>query len=108
MVARWQFPVGSFDSYLQGALVYEGERDSDLDQFANEILGVLPSYTTLDLAAGIGRDNWMVDLFVMNATGEDAPLTYTTECIAETCGQQVYGVRIRPTTVSARFTLDFN
>jgi outer membrane receptor protein involved in Fe transport len=100
--------MGTLDSYVQGALVHEGERDSDLDQSANAILGVLPSYTTLDLSAGFGRNDWAVDFFISNATDEDAPLYFTAQCTAETCGTQKYGVRVRPTTISARFTKDFN
>jgi len=108
IVARYHFPMGSLDSYVQGAIVHEGERDSDLDQTANEILGVLPSYTTLDLSAGFQKNDWGVDLFISNLTNEDAPLYYTAQCTAETCGAQTYGVRIRPMTISARFTKDFN
>ena len=106
-VARYHFPAGSFDAYVQGALVYVGERGSDLDQAANAIFGDLPSYTTLDLAAGFGRNTWSVDLFVSNATGDDAPLQYTAECIAETCGGQPYGIRLRPRTISLMYTRDF-
>jgi iron complex outermembrane receptor protein len=108
MIARYHFPIGSFDSYVQGAMVYQGDRDSDLNQFTNAITGILPSYTTLDLAAGFGKDDWNVDVFVSNATGEDAPLYYTAQCTAETCGPQTYGVRIRPMTISAQFRMDFN
>jgi len=108
IVGRYHFDVGNFDSYVQGALVHEGERDSDLDQAANAILGTLPSYTTLDLSAGFRKDNWGMDLFIANATNEDAPLYYTAQCTAETCGLQKYGVRMRPMTISARFTMDFN
>ena len=108
MVARYHFPIGSLDSYVQGAVVYEGERDSDLDQNANAILGTLPSYTTLDLAAGISKDNWSLDLFVANATGENTPIAYTVESTAENSANQIYGIRLRPTTVSLKLTMDFN
>lgn len=108
IVARYHFEMGGLDSYLQGALVHEGERDSDLDQTAQEILGTLPSYTTLDLSAGFRKDDWGVDLFISNITNEDAPLYYTAQCTAETCGVQKYGIRIRPMTISARLTKDFN
>ncbi len=108
MVARYHMDIGSFDSYIQGAMVHEGKRSSDMDQSANAIIGDLPAYTTLDLAAGFGKDNWKVDVFVSNATGADEPLYFSAQCIAETCGEQIYGVRIRPRTISARLTMDFN
>ncbi len=108
LIARYSFPMGSMDAYLQGAMVYQGDRDSDLNQHTLAITGVMPSYTTLDLAAGFGRNDWLVDVFISNATGEDAPLYYSAQCTAETCGDQTYGARIRPTTITARFRMDFN
>ena len=107
LVARYHFDMGGFDSYVQGAMVYQSDRDVDLDQAANDILGVLPSYTTLDLAAGIARDNWALDLFVSNATGADEPLLHTAQCVAETCGAQVYGIRIKPRTIGLQYRMDF-
>jgi len=108
IVARYHFEMGGMDSYVQGVVVHEGERDSDLDQGAQAVLGTLPSYTTLDLSAGFTKDDWGVDLFISNVTNEDAPLYYVAQCTAETCGDQKYGVRIRPMTISARLTKDFN
>ncbi len=107
LVGRYHFNMGSFDSYVQGALVYQSDRDVDLDQAANDVLGVLPSYTTLDLAAGIARDTWALDLFISNATGADEPLLHTAQCIAETCGDQVYGIRIKPRTIGLQYRMDF-
>jgi len=108
IVARYHFPMGGLDSYVQGALVHQGDRDSRLARFKNDIIGVLPSYTTLDISGGFGKDDWAVDIFVSNVTGDDATLFRVAECIPGTCAGQVYGARIRPTTVSARFRKDFN
>lgn len=107
IAARYHFDIGSFESYVQGVLSYEGERGSDMDQSANDIRGNVPAYTILDLSAGIGRDSWAVDLFIKNATNEDAPLYYTSQCTAETCGSQNYGVRVRPTTIGLKFSQRF-
>jgi outer membrane receptor protein involved in Fe transport len=108
LVARYTFAVGRFDAHLQGALAHNGSRTSDMEVIIAEKMGDLPASTTLDLSAGIRNDSWGLDLFVTNATGEDAPLYQTAECTIETCGDQIYGVRHRPTTVSMRFTKDFN
>jgi outer membrane receptor protein involved in Fe transport len=108
LVARYHFGMGAFDSYVQGAVVHQGDRDVDLDQQANDILGTLPAYTTLDLAAGIQKDTWALDLFISNATGADEPLLYTAQCVAETCGSQVYGVRIKPRTIGLQYSMDFD
>ena len=107
LIARYSFPMGGMDAYLQGALAHEGERGSDMDQFANAIRGNVPAYTTLDLAVGVHGNTWGADLFIKNATGEDAPLYMTSQCVAETCGSQNYGVRVRPLTVGLKFTKDW-
>jgi len=107
VVARYFFTAGQFDAYVQGALAHEGKRGSDLDQSANDIVGDVPAYTTLDLSAGIRKDDWAVDLFIKNATGEDAALYKTGQCTAETCGAQNYGVRVRPLSVGVKFTKDW-
>ncbi len=108
LIARYTFPLGRFDAYMQGAVAHNGERSADLDQNVAPIIGDLPAWTTVDLSAGIQADAWAVDLFVSNATNEDAPLYVTAECTLETCGSQLYGVRHRPTTVSVRLSMDFN
>jgi len=108
IVARYHFDMGSLDAYLQGVLIHQSDRDSRLARGKNDIEGVLPSYTTLDISGGFGKDDWSVDLFISNATGADETVYHDTECIPSTCAGQIYGVRLRPTTISARFTKDFN
>lgn len=108
LIARYSFPVGSLNAYLQGVMVYEDDRDSRLARFKNDIVGVMDSYTTIDISAGVGKDNWSADLFISNLTGEDATLYRVTQCIPATCADQIYGARIRPTTISGRFTYNFD
>jgi len=107
LVARYSFQLGGYDSHLQGALSYEGERGSDMDQSDNAIRGDVPANTFLDLSAGIATGNYSLDLFIKNATDEDAPLYLTGQCAAGTCGAQNYGVRARPRTVGLRFSKHF-
>ena len=107
VVARYHFPVGGFDGYVQGAVTYEGERGSDLDQADNDVRGDVPAYTIVDLAAGIHKETYGFDLFIKNATGEDALLYLTSSCATGTCGAQNYGVRVRPMTIALKFTKDF-
>ena len=107
-VARYNFPIGSLDAYLQGVMVHEDDRDSRLARFKNDIVGTMDSYTTIDISAGIAKESWALDLFISNLTGEDATLYRVTQCIPGTCGDQIYGSRIRPTTISGRFTYNFD
>ena len=54
--------------------------------------GDIPSSTFLDLAFGIENDKYAIELFVANATDEDAPLFVDAECAPGVCGVQAYGV----------------
>lgn len=108
LMARYTFPIQSYDAYWQTAIVYSGPRAGDMDVAAAAALGELPGATTVDFAAGIQKNDWSLDLFVTNLTNEDAPFYRTTECVVETCGAQPYGVRIRPMTMTLRFTKNYN
>lgn len=107
LIGRYMFPLAGFDAHLQGAVVHEGKRDSDMDQRDNAIRGGVPAYTTADLSAGIAKEDWSVELFIKNATDEDAPIYLTAQCVPTTCGGQNYGVRFRPRTFAIRYTKDF-
>ena len=107
VVARYEFPMGTFDTHLQGSLQYESSRPSELVPAENEIKGDIPSSTFLDLSAGIGRESWTLELFVRNVTDEDAAMYIGQQCAIATCGPQTYGNRRAPTTVGLRFMQDF-
>jgi len=117
LTARYHFTLGSFDAYLQGAAVHVGQRTSDLRLIEREILGDLPSYTTLDLSAGIAKDSWALDLFLSNATDERAEISRFTQCGETVCGAsgvvpgypngQVYTVTNQPRTFGIRFSQKF-
>ncbi len=107
VVARYEFTLGNFDSHLQGAISYEGERSSDLNTAINAVRGDVPSNTFVDLSAGIGRESWGVELFLRNATDEDAPLFLISQCATATCGLQNYGVRPQPRTFGIKFSQEF-
>ena len=107
LIARYDFPLGDFEAHLQGALTYETSRPSELSIAENEIKGDIPSSTVLDLSAGIGRNSWLLELFVKNATDEDAPIYIGQECAVGVCGVQTYGLRRPPMTVGLKFSQEF-
>jgi outer membrane receptor protein involved in Fe transport len=108
LIARYDFPVGDFEAHLQGALTYESSRASELVPEENELKnGDIPSSTILDLSAGIGRNSWLLELFVKNATDEDAPLYIGQECAIGTCFPQTYALRRAPATVGLKFSQEF-
>jgi outer membrane receptor protein involved in Fe transport len=114
LIGRYEFPVGDFEAHLQGALTYEGSRPSEVVPKENKFKdGDIPSSTVLDLTAGIGRDSWRLEMFVMNATDEDAHVYVSQQCAifsaggADACGQQPYAIRRQPITFGLRFSQEF-
>jgi iron complex outermembrane recepter protein len=107
VTARYKFNVAEFESYLQGAVVYTGERRTDLRDHENAIYGNMPSYTLTDLSAGFGRNGWNVELFIRNAFDERGELTRYVECGEDTCGEQVYVVPTQPRTIGIKFSQEF-
>jgi outer membrane receptor protein involved in Fe transport len=107
VVARYEFPMGTFEAFTQGALMYETSRPSNLDRADNDILGDIPARTVFDLSGGIGKDSWDLELFISNVTNEDAPIGISTQCNAGICGTQSYGIRTIPRTIGLRFSQEF-
>jgi outer membrane receptor protein involved in Fe transport len=107
LIGRYSFPTGGWESYVQGALSYQTSAASTLPIGNNAILGDIPSSTYLDLAYGLGNDKYNFEIFLSNATDEDASVSIASDCAAETCGFQPWGVQRRPRTVGIRFSQDF-
>jgi len=113
VIARYTFPLGSFEANAQGSLAYESSRAGDLNVVDNEIKGDIPSSTVLSLSAGLAKDSWAVELFVQNLTNEDAALGISTQCATTVsagdiaCGAQPYALRMRPRTIGIKFSQDF-
>lgn len=84
--ARYEFPVGSLNAHLQGGLVYEGKRTSDLRLLERAIVGSLPSYTTVDVSAGVTFERWSIELYARNLFDSRGQVTRTVQCGETICG----------------------
>ncbi|MBF6024071.1 TonB-dependent receptor [Lysobacter niastensis] len=117
LIARYNFNVGEYDAFVQGAFVYVGERESDLRILERGILGDLPSYNVTDLSAGFSRNNWAVSLYLNNVFDERAEIYRFTNCAETVCGAsgvvpeypngQVYTITNQPRTFGVRFSQKF-
>ncbi len=70
-IGRYNFDTTRLPFYLQAALSYTDDSWSNLETDLRE---VQPSYTLLNLAAGVEREQWSFDLFIDNATDERAQI----------------------------------
>jgi outer membrane receptor protein involved in Fe transport len=85
LIARYSFNVGSNDGFVQAAFVHVGERTTDLRTTENSLLGNMPAYNSLDLSAGIQKNNWTVKIYMDNAFNKLGAQYKFTECGVTVC-----------------------
>ena len=108
LLARYEFDLGSYNSYLQGAFVYSGSHPILMNVADNAYTGDAPSSSYLDLSTGIEKNGYAFGLYIKNALDEDAPLTFSSQCTPSKCNQfQPYGIRYQPRTVGLKFSKEF-
>ena len=123
LIARYTFSLGNSDAFVQGALVHVGTRTTDLRLVERNLLGNLPAYNSLDVSAGLRKDNWSINLYIDNAFDKRAALYKFTECGVTICAAhydpttgygsalypngQVYTGFSQPRTFGIRFKQDF-
>ena len=113
-VARYEFPIGSFDAHVQGSITGQDSTFSDLRSPDKEIVGEQPSYNLVDLSVGMTNGTYSFDLYINNAFDELAEVTRTTQCSILTpdrsealCGAQPYIVPFQPRTIGLKFGQKF-
>jgi outer membrane receptor protein involved in Fe transport len=107
VMARYQFPVGMFKAHVQGAFVYQGSSWSDLTTTERTIFGRQSSYGVANLAFGLKREPYSLELFVNNALDERAQMYRYAECVSTVCGGQAYTETNTPRTVGIQFAQSF-
>jgi iron complex outermembrane receptor protein len=116
VVARNEFTVNDFDMHLQAAYVYQGSAWSDLRTDERELLGKQPSFSIVDLSAGLEINGYGLELFVKNAFDERAEIARYAQCstfqpgsgnTVPLCGLNPYTVTNLPRTVGITFSKQF-
>jgi outer membrane receptor protein involved in Fe transport len=119
LIGRYNFNVGNYDAFFQGAFVYVGDRESDLRILERGILGKLGSYEVFDMSAGFSRNNWTVSAYINNVFDERADIYRFTNCAETVCGNpdhepvpgyengQIYTITNQPRTFGVRFSQKF-
>jgi len=103
-------------AHVQAVAAYEGSRRRDLRLFENSIYGNMKAYTTVDLAAGIDKGDWSLDLFAKNLFDVRGQITKGIQCVEAVCGDpggataigpKIYTTVTRPRTIGVRIGRKF-
>jgi outer membrane receptor protein involved in Fe transport len=106
IVARYTFPLASWDGHVQAGFVYQSSAEPLLRIVDQVSLGKLPSYGLLDLAGGVARNGLSFELTLTNVTDKRAQLTRFVECTTTTCTQP-YAIPTLPFTIGLRVAQRF-
>ena len=106
LVARYAFPLGGFEAYGQGAFVYQSAQWADLRLVQRDTIGEQPAFGTLDLAFGLGKRSYAIDLFVSNVADKRGEVFRFNQC--KVCSiVSNYVVPTQPRTIALKFSQKF-
>ncbi|MEH3048155.1 TonB-dependent receptor [Sphingomonas adhaesiva] len=119
---RYDTEIGAFQTYLQGAALYQTGATQDLNVSDNNLL-VCPDtakentvagrscstkgFVSFDFSAGISRDNWSVTFFIQNAFDKRGQLTTNTFCSITFCSGSSRVFPIKPQFFGVRLAQKF-
>ncbi len=96
VTARYNFPIGSSDAFVQGSLnAQSGVRTFLLDA-DNAATGETSGFATFDFSAGIKVSDFSIEAFIQNAFDKRGELTRNTSCGPSYCGQYYRSYPIKP------------
>lgn len=107
--ARYHFKVGEYDSFVQGAVVYQGSTTYSLQASANQFVGDTPAFASFDLSAGTGANNWTLEGYIQNVTDKRGELGRVSECAdpAGFCWTHAKVITIKPLNFGLKYGLKF-
>ncbi|HVN44740.1 MAG TPA: TonB-dependent receptor [Steroidobacteraceae bacterium] len=77
--ARYQFELGEFNSFVQGAVVYQSGTTYSLET-TRLIVPETPAFGTFDLSVGIGKNSWTLEAYADNLFDKRGELGRNSEC----------------------------
>lgn len=106
LILRDDFGMGNWQVYWQGAFVYQSQQWDDLRLAQRGEIGPQPPFGTLDLAFGMSRGTYGLDLFLTNVFDKRGQLFRFNQC--GSCSIVAnYAVPTQPRTVALRFAQKF-
>ena len=107
VTGRYEFPLGEFGAFAQGAVVYTGSSYADLTRGDRSFTGEQPSYTIVDLSFGLARNDYSLDLYLNNAFDERGRTSTGVSCAYFVCGDNPYYYPNLPRMFGIKFTQEF-
>jgi iron complex outermembrane recepter protein len=77
--ARYSFDVGNYKSYVQGSVEHQSSTTYSLES-TRFYAGDTPPFTTFDVSAGTGKDNWHLEAYIVNLFDERGEIGKNSEC----------------------------
>ncbi|WP_338064639.1 TonB-dependent receptor [Tsuneonella mangrovi] len=102
LTARYDFPVGSANAFVQGTLNHQSGTRSYLtvDPYSGgEVLPNTQGFTSADFSLGMNYGTWKWSLFLTNAFDERGVLSLNTVCVPSLCGAYARAYPIKPRTL---------
>ena len=107
LVARYSFPLGSWDGFTQLSGMYQTSTEPLLRRVDQISLGQMAAYELFDFSAGVSKGNLSLQLIISNIADKRAELTRYVECATTTCGPQPYVIPTQPRTISLKIAQTF-
>jgi len=102
--ARYKFDVGDYQSFVQGVIIHQSSSTSALQTYQNDLTGNLPHFTTFDLSAGTGLNNWHLEAYIENVFDKRGELARVTQCTSAAICYSDYRVYpIKPMNFGVKF-----
>lgn len=107
MTARYTFPLGSTDAFVQGVIAHQGGTRSFLTDADYAAIGPTKAFTTVDFSLGTTWDKWRVEAFLQNAFDSRGVLSRNTVCATQICGTYARNYPTKPRLMGIKAGYDF-
>jgi iron complex outermembrane recepter protein len=107
--ARYTFDVGSYKSYVQGSLNHQSSTTYSLEA-TRYYAGDTPSFSTVDVSAGTGMNNWHLEGYIDNLFNKQGELGKNSECndlVYHYCLINAHVYPVRPMQFGIKFGQKF-
>jgi iron complex outermembrane recepter protein len=94
--ARYQFPIGSMESFVQGSASYQGPTRGFLTDAEFNAGGGTKGFATFDFSAGTDFGKFNVELFIQNAFDKRGILSLGSACGLTQCLNNARAYPIKP------------